>query len=282
MSDVGPIIPLSSGRSFGDKSPEELEAMLDALNMDGTLQDETVPVPEAPPEPASEPAVEAQADPVPETEPEPEEDEAALESEGERLKREKLEAKLELLEAHNSRLAGKLGFFEQQLKSVPRASEPYEPQTQEEMDRLGQLEQRFAQSEAVRTQTEVDQAVESAINALDTPEVVQTLSAEIAAVAPKYAEQLAAARTVGDPRLARQEATAIGRSVLAEARELHWENRHKALIEKRASTAGDSLKAKKAAAPSASGTVPAPQAKPKTFADLTPSEADAWLRANVR
>src|SRR6185436_4935217 len=171
----GPIFPVSSTKDFGDKTVDELDAIMNAIADGVPLPgEEPSPTPEAEPPAVTEEAYPPDEPPAPVAaeEPPPSTDEidlGASEKEGDRLAREALEAKLALLEAHNSRLAGKLGFFEQKLKSIPQASEPYEPQTQGEIDRLTSLEQRLAESEQRRASTEVSQAVEAAFAALDGP-----------------------------------------------------------------------------------------------------------------
>jgi hypothetical protein len=69
--------------------------------------------------------------------------------------------------------------------------------------------------------------------------------------------------------------------VKAEASQMKWESSHKSLVEKKASTAAAAVAAKKATTVSASGAVAAAPPKPKTYADMSVSELDAWLKANV-
>lgn len=241
---------------------------------------DAVPEPLPPVEETIDPPVEA-APPAAEPEPEPEIDLSASEKEGERIAREALQAKVALLEAHNSRLAGKIGFFEQKLNTIPQATEPYQPETQAEVDRLTSLEQRLDQEKAMRVRAEVSQAVNSAVAELDGTWSTE-LAPEIQAVVPKYADQIQAARDATDPALARQIATAVGLLVKADAMQMKWETTHKALVERKATTAPATAKAKQAAAASGAGSVPTPAPKQVSFADMTAAEADAWLRENVR
>lgn len=281
MSD-GAVIHVPSGREFGDKSIEELEKMLDNMTPDGDIATEEPSEPVAPPDPEPLPVVPTvEAEPEPEPEVKPELDLADLEREGDRISREKLEAQLSLMMAHNSRLAGKLGFLEQKLNSVPAPSEPYEPQSSQDMDRLTLVEQRLASVEARRVQSEVSQAVAESIGRLDGP-WVQELAKEIASVAPKYADQMKAAQDSNDPELARQIATAVATVVKAEATQMKWQERHDSVISQRTAATADMAKAKKAQTPSGSGGVPSPPPQPKTTADMTAAEADAWLKENVR
>jgi len=282
MGDGGvPITVISSGRDFGGKTSEELEAIMDVLTSGNPLPEEPLPV--ATPEPIETPKEEAappEAPPEPPTV-EPEIDLSAVEKEGEKIAREKLEAQLDLVMAHNSRLAGKIGFLEQKLNSAPASSEPYEPQTQQEVDRLTQVEQRLNQAEERRTRSEVSQAIADALGRMDGPWTSE-LASEIAEVAPKYADQIKAANESTDPELARQIATAVATVVKAEASQMAWQTRHDSLVKQKEAATTDMAKAKKAQTPSGSGGVPPPQTKPKTIADMTSAEADAWLRENVR
>jgi hypothetical protein len=214
---------------------------------------------------------------VSELEPSVETDAAAIEAEGERIERERLQAALALQQAHSSRLAGEIGHLRKQLEAIPKASEPFEPQSPEEMDRLSRLEQAFSDSEARRGRIEVAQAVESAISVLDVADVVGPIQAEISQVAPKYKEQFEAARQVTDPGLARQMADAIGRSVIADAKELAWTNRRKTLLEKQAAQAKDLVARKKAATVSGSGTTSTSRPAPKTYDQMTSEELDAEM-----
>jgi hypothetical protein len=218
--------------------------------------------------------------PAGEPEPPPAEvevDLAAVDAEGERIKREKMEADLAFQKAHASRLAGEIGYLREQLKSVPRtASDSYEPSTPEEQDRLSRLEHAFLESENRRTQLEVAQAAESALNALDVPELT-SIQAEIGEVVTKYREQFASVKEVNDPALARQLADAIGRSVIADAKELAWTNRRKALEEKRTVQQTALAARKKASAVSGGGATPGPRPAPKTYDQMTAAELDAEM-----
>ena len=274
MSEVV-VVPTSSG--FGDKSVDELNELLDAMT---PVESQFQPA-EAPVEP--EPTPEAPAEPEPEAEPEPvpEVDLAASEREGERLRSEKLEAALALQQAHASRLAGEIGYLKQKIESGLRASEPYEPQSQAELDRLSLLEQRLEKSENERLSNQVSQAVSESIGSLDGP-WVQELKDEIAVVGPKYADQLRAASETTDPALARQLATGVAMMVKAEATQMRWEKNHEAMKVQKQAASADLARAKKAQAPSGSGGVPSPPPKQKTIADMSASEADQWLKANFR
>ena len=255
------------------------EAELDALFAKGEgFASEPTPEPVAPePTPEPEPTpVEPEPSAEPITEPEPEPAVEPVDEEA-KIKQEQFEAKLRLQEAHASRMAGEIGFLREQLKSRPLPSEPYEPQSEADIDRLTQLERRFQESEAHRTQIEVAQAVESAVNALDVAEVIQSIQAEITAVAPKYAEQLNAARQVSDPVLARQLADAVCRSVIADAKEMAWTNRRKSLEEKKAVQARELTARKKSATVSGGGAVSATRPAAKPYDEMTPSELDAEM-----
>lgn len=276
-----PVTVVPTTRDFGGKTTEELEALLDNLTPDGDIPPD--PAPEPPVEPVvpePEPEPPAPVEP-PAPEPEPEVDLAAHEREGERIKREALEAKVAFQEAHSARLAGEIGYLRKQLSSPPSASEPYQPQSQQEVDRLAELERRFAESESSRISAQVSQAVDASIGSLDGP-WVQDLAKEIQQVAPKYADQIKAARETTDPVLARQLATGVALMVKAEATQMRWETQHADMVGRKEASTAANAKAKKAAAPSASGGVPAPPPKQRSYADMTAAEADAWLRENVR
>ena len=271
--------PLLDG--MDDATIENLLNQIDPSNPDKPLE---LPVPvDAVPEPPPpvEPIEVAPVEATPEPEPEPEIDLAASEREGKRIADEALQAKIALLEAHNSRLAGKIGFFEQKLKSIPQATEPYQPESQVEIDRLSAVEQRLEQAETIRVRSEVSQAVNAAVAALDGPWSAE-LAAEIQVIAPKYADQIQAANESTDPALARQIATAVGLMVKAEATKMKWEASHKDLETRKAASVSATASAKRAAAVSGAGSVAAPPPKPVSFADMTADEADAWLKANVR
>ena len=160
-------------------------------------------------------------------------------------------------------------------------AEPFQPESEAELDRLSTLERRVQESETQRIKAEVQAAINQSIAALQTPDL-DPLMPFINQVAPNYRQQIEAAHESNDPALARQIAEAVGRSVIADAKELAWEARHKELLERKAATVADMKKAKQAATISASGAVPAAPPKPKTFADMTAEEADKWLRENVR
>jgi len=278
MSETVPATVVPGSKEFGSMSNEELEAVLDGLVGAEPTSAPQPSEPESPEEPAQpEPAPESPSEPVPSSD---EIDLTAFEREGDKLAREKLEAQLALVMAHNSRLAGKLGFLEQKLNSAPVSSEPYEPQTQQDVDRLTLLEQRLAASESKRNQAEVSQAIAESVGRLDGP-WVQDLAAEIAQVAPKYADQIRAAQESNDPELARQIAMAVATVVKAEATQMKWAVRHESMVKQKEAATVDMARAKKAQTPSGSGGVPPPQARPKTFADMNVKDLDDWLKTNV-
>ena len=265
---------------YSKMSEDELNELL--VSGGGVVED----VPEKEAEPSPTPAVpeeivppveEEKVAPQEPTEPDERDELATLEAQEERVKRERLEAQLQLQMAHNSRLAGKLGFLENQVKSISRTSEPYEPQSQVEVDRLSALEARLEQSEALSSKSEVSQAVERAVSALDGPWVVE-LAAEIAEIAPRYVEQLKAAQETSDPDLARQIASAVALTIKAEAQELAWSNRKKSLIEKRSSQVQELSAKKKAATISGGGGTSVPRPAPKTYDQMTPDELEAEMQ----
>ena len=279
MSDASPTTIITGNKEFGSMTNEELEAVLNGLTgeeVPAVIASELEPEPPEPETPVSVPD-----EPIPPPAPESgEADLSASEREGDKIAREKLEAQLALVMAHNSRLAGKLGFLEQKLNSAPVPSEPYEPQTQQDVDRLTLLEQRLAASESKRNQAEVSQAIADSVGKLDGP-WVQDLAAEIAQVAPKYADQIRAAQECNDPELARQISTAVATVVKAEATQMKWAARHEYMVKQKEAATVDMARAKKSQTPSGSGGVPPPQARPKTFADMNAKELDDWLRTNV-
>lgn len=280
MADPNPV------QSYDGLSEAELDALFSKgegfLKPEGEKPIEPPAPPPAPPEPEPEPEAAKPVEPeMPPVEEPPavevEDDFAAMDAEGERLKRERIEADLAFQKAHASRLAGEIGYLREQLKSAPRtASESYEPQTQDEQDRLTRLENAFLDSEKRRTQLEVAQAADAAVSALDVPEL-SSLKAELAEVVPKYREQFASAREVNDPQLARQLADAIGRSVIADAKELAWTNRRKVLEEKRTVQQAALTARKKSAAVSGGSATSASRPAPKTYDQMTPEELDAEM-----
>lgn len=275
------ITVVSDGKGIGDLSNDELEKILDAVLPDGSIPaPEPTPSP-APEPPPAEPEPEATPEATPESEPDIEAEAAAHAAEGERIRNEKLQADLEFQRAHASRLAGEIGHLRKQIETIQRPSEPYEPQSEAELDRLSQLEARLERSESERLRAEVAQAVESAINALDSPSIAD-IDSQLAEVIPKYKGEFEAAQAMQDPNMARQMATAVGRSIIAEAMELKWQQDHAKFAEMKAASTAGNAKAKKDAAPSASGAVPPPAQKPKTIADWSPSELDAWMKENLR
>lgn len=280
MPEVTIVSGSPDGKLFDGKTTEELDKLLDEFSATGSMTIEEAPPVETPPSESPDEAKEPGSQVEQETKPEPEIDLAASEREGDRISREKLEAQLTLLMAHNSRLAGKLGFLEQKLNSDPVASEPYEPQTQQEVDRLTVLERRLAESESKRNQAEVSQAIAESIGKLDGA-WVQDLATEIAVVAPKYADQIKAAQESNDPELARQIATAVATVVKAEATQMKWAARHESMVAQKTAATADMAKAKKAQTPSGSGGVPPPPPKQKEPGSMTADEADKWLRENV-
>lgn len=268
------------------------DAELEAALADNAAQPEVLSDtrPTAPPEPPR-PEPEAKAEPEPEPEPEPEvakdaekpleDDEVDLKaSDDERtaIEREKWNAEKALLSAHSSRLAGEVGFLRKELEAVrQRPTEPYQPESPEDENRLVRMERELQAERTARIRSEVAQAVKESIAGLDAPDL-NVVQAEISLVAPKYREQFTAALESQDPALARQIAEAVGRSVIADAKELAWTNRRKALEEKKAAQADAMRARKKAAAVSGGGAASAARpATQKSYEEMTQAELDAEM-----
>lgn len=281
MSDA-PTTIVSNSPNFGSKSPEELDAILNAILPDGSLPAEVINPEPAAPEPEKTEAApeEPEAEPEPEPEPEPEVDLLALEKERDRYERDELRAKLAEQQAHSSRLAGEIGFLKEKIQRGLTSTEPM-PDSEEDLDRLSRLERALEQSEERRNRSEVSQAVDGVVARLDGP-WVEDLKDEIAAIIPAYAERLQAAHGASTPELGAELATNILSAMQAEAGRMNVQKRYEAAVAKRQAATADMAKAKKAAAPSASGTVPTPAPKPKTISDMSGAEADAWLREHFR
>lgn len=277
-----------SGVDYSKMSEAEIDAALAA----NAAEPQVIADTPAPPQPkAEEPAPKETAppaeEPPPQEEPVPSEPEEAppstdeidlkaVEEEGQKIEREKWQAQLALQQAHSSRLAGELGFLRKQLESRPTATEHYQPESPEEENRLVRVERELQAEKSARIRGEVAQAIREGILALDAPEL-QTIQKELAEAAPKYREQLTAASEMTDPATARQIAEAVGRSMIADAKELAWSNRRKALEEKKASQTEALRARKRAASVSGGGAASTARPAPKTYEQMTDAELAAEM-----
>jgi len=272
---------------FEDKSIEELEAILDTTQEDGSV---TMPTPEPAPVAAEAPPEEAAA-PEPTPEPEPTEDEQL----DYRALAEKLQTDLEKLQQHNARLAGKLGYIESRkaAASVGEASEPeYDPDPHagdpswgesfdERVTRIEQELEASKQAEAQRMQAQlqqIDQRVAQHATRLMAP-----IDADIRqTVFQAHADEIAEVDRYSDPQERETAALEIIQRASLEAQTFQMgRNQERAAAAKTASTAANH-RAKMAQTPSGSGGVPSPPPQPKSVREMSGAEADAWLRENVR
>ena len=236
-------------------------------------------------------AEEEAAAPEPTPEPEPTEDEQL----DYRALAEKLQSDIEKLQAHNSRLAGKVGYLESRKAAAPvgDAAEPeYNPDPHagdpdwgesydERISRIEQEMEASKQAEAQRMQAQlqqIDQRVAQHATRLMAPidpDIRQT-------VFQAHADEISAIENYTDPQERETAALEIIQRASLEAQTFQMgRNQERAAAAKQASTAANH-RAKMAQTPSGSGGVPQPPPRPKGPGEMTAQEADQWMRENVR
>lgn len=263
-----------------------------ADDLDATQAGESVPVEAEPLAPVAVTATEVAAA-APEAEPEPLD--VAAELARERLEREKLSAKLELQQAHNSRLAGEIGFLKNKKPAHARPEPSDEPDAYaldgrseppeanaDVRERLERLEGRIA-SEAVQEATQ--EAVLSAMNDLtssvkDDKERAE-LDRHIKALTPRYAKDWKAAVGATDPEIAGALARGTIMNIIADAKIARLDETRDAARQERANAATALRRSKLSAAPTRTTGAPSQASRPraKTPDDMTEQEADAALAA---
>lgn len=235
-------------------------------------EDEPTEEPKEEPEPEPTPEPEPEA-PAAEAPPEPEPDLSELEKQERELKERRLLEQLELLQAHNSRLAGKLGFLENKLKEVKPAAEPEyrpDPEAEPEVERLKRefqtlREEREAEKRAQALAEEAAAARARYAESKYTPE-------EIAAAAEKFAPMWQEALDAADTNSARELARAVMARVSTEIETTRLAAKIKAARELKATSESKRAEVKKAATISGSGAAPTPPSRPKRPDEMTPDE----------
>jgi len=285
---------------LADRSNEELEALLETAQPDGTI---TMPTPELVPEagpveaeaPVEEVAAPEEAAPV-----EQPEEQAAPEPEP-NVEDETWRKRYEKAQAHAARLAGKLGYAEQRLKAMsgqaPADSVPADD-TSDAMYGDGdasvlaiQLEElRLAREEDQRRLALLEDQTDARLRAQADARAAERARQLFVAVdddvknevLQAHADEIREIEQVSDPERRGALAMEIVHRMSSEAN-IFQSNRNaeRAQVQRTAATA-DLARAKKAQAPSGSGGVPSPPPAPKSYADMSVSEADAWLKENVR
>jgi hypothetical protein len=245
------------------------------------------PAPETPEEkPQSEPETQEleKKEEVPETpevqpteESDPEADTEAelrsLEQKERELREKRLQEQLDLMQAHNSRLAGEIGFLKGRLKdrpTRPEREETPEIESEPELDRLRSEiykinEERSAEKRANAIAEEAAVWRARYTEAKYTPE-------EVSAAAEKYSKLWQEALDSSDVNSAREIARAVMARVSTEIEERRLENALKAAREKKAESEKRRTETKKSASISATGAIPTPPKKEKTPEDMTPEE----------
>lgn len=254
--------------SLDDMTDAEIEAALDnppdAPQPDVAEDDDyEEPVREAPPaEARQEVAPQAQDAPKVESAPAQEQDPLALE-------RERMRAEFELekakLQAHNSRLAARLGNLEKK-SAQPSAPDPYEADASE-VDRFSRLEKRVEEQEQERQAEARGRAIQEGVGEVrGRPDFAAFFSdpsnlTYIQKAGEKFASDWQEALDAPDATTARLLAKAVTASVVAEARALQQEAFRSSAKSRSAEQISKLRGEKRAQAPAAS--VPSAVARPK-------------------
>lgn len=289
---------------FDDKSINELDAILDTITPDGNISTggPSAPPPAPLPENPADVLAPVQADaPAAEEAPPAEPKPVEAEPVDYRALVETREKELAEARAHNSRLAGKIGYQERLLKAqgrspaeVPAADAPgaeFADTPENIADRVQRLEEEaevLRRNDAAREEelaqrdreriAQIDQAAaaraKQLLVAVD-DDVTQTVIAG-------HADEIREIEEVRDPSRRESLAMELVYRMSSEAHVFQQSRNHERMtVQKTASTAANH-KAKQAAFVSGSGSVAAAPPKPRTAADLTIDECDRWLREHVR
>lgn len=279
-------------KPLDEMEPEELEAIMRnqaLLNQEPEPEavpeppaaPESVPEPQQAPEPVQEPAAPMEA---PETPQEP--TLAEIEKRQNDLRIKTLEDELALRQAHMSRLAGKLGFLEQKLRTVQSApaTEPQAPEWPGVSDpRVASLHQELERIKQERQEELRDRAIAAEIASFQmqyreakyTPE-------EINAAAAKYTPLYEEAQSSETPETARE----MMRAVLARTATEIESRRLQAMIasakEKSAQSRTQLTEAKRQAGISGSGAGAPPPTPPKPLSERSVDELERMLAEMTR
>jgi hypothetical protein len=264
---------------------EQLEQALFNAGM-GLPAEEIIPEEtkeEAPePPPAEEPAQEAVEEPTP-TEEAPQEVEDKEQSymkeilDQWQLEKKALEAKLDLAQAHASRLAGEIGYLK---KHSGVRSEPMRPDTEsleEPTTSDGETLSRLERIESEIRRRDREAAIAAEVASMRGPDH-EKMAEEIKVTAEKYAPDWQAALETEDPEAARLMVRRVLNAVLAEAEILRSTKEREARQIQKAEQMASQKEAKKKAVPSASGSTPPPKPKPKTIEEMSDKELEEAMK----
>lgn len=279
----------SEPKTPNEMSKDELAGVIESMGQEAH-EPSPLEVTDIEPEPdleaeQSEEVVEEQEAEAAEVEPEEEGGEEAVEPTkdfdlGElenRLRQSEEQAFRAKMEAHNSRLAGQIGYLKDQLKRAqPEGRDPYGDDAPSE---VSQLRAELAELRAERQAGGNSQAVAAAIQ----HETAQFISewddsddfqAEMAAVIPKYAERFNRSMQAGSDEEARANAREVLAYVQRDAMRLKISSAKKAAAERNKANSKAMRNKKKvsASASSASRANTAPRKSPKTPATATKEE----------
>jgi len=249
-------------KTLVDYSIEELEKMLDDpssiqktipdVPSQPTITDEPEPVTDVPAPVPAVPVEPIKEEPIP-VEPAP--DPSLMEAENSRLDEERRDAVIAKLEAHNSRLAGKIGELQ---KSQRQAGTSY-PEIAADDERLIDLQRAVQEMKDSQRLEARSRAISEEVNSvLAKPYLKGVESPLLAAATQKFEAAWNEAIAEDDPDLARLNARTVLLSVAAEARRLQLDKVVGAAKERMAEQTRVATSAKLKASVSASGSAPQP------------------------
>jgi hypothetical protein len=261
-------------------SDEQIEAALRGAVPDPFTEGlaEETPAAEVPVEaPVEEPAVEtAPVAEVPVEEP-PVPTEAEIEAEARKLEMEKLQARLDMQQAHSARLAGELGYLRKQATATPAEAAPAF-ETESDPGLVSRVEALEKGKNADARDSAVASVVADFRGRPDVFAVIQ--SPEFRTASEKYAAEWQQALDAPDPTSARLLASAVIGNAVAEAREIQFQAR-RVEAEKRRADQSAVLRQRKLAAAPPSNTAPTTRPVSKAPHQLPDKELDAYIDARL-
>ena len=254
----------------------QLEALLAGLPPPGSPPPQEAVPEEEPPAPVEDAPVAPAVEEPPAEPAEPEVDPIQDFRQQWDAERRALEAKIELQMAHNSRLAGELGFLKNQPPPRPEPDRPDafdgqpDPRADEALSRLDKLEA------DVRNRNRwdgINQEI-AVVRQLD----LDAIKDDLPIAAQKFQSDIQILQDTVDPEAARLMTRRVLNAVIAEAERMKDGRDRQARIEKRAATVTDMAKVKKIGTISASGGTPAPPSKAKATSEMSVKELDSLLK----
>lgn len=271
------VAPKPQKESLPDDIPDDIRELIEARR--GGTKEEDGPPPSGenePAPPASSSSGEAETAAM---------SEADIDRETLRVELERRDAALKLQQAHGSRLAGQIGYLQQELEKMKQSPSRAEMSDldSDDVSVVERLQREVASIRESKVAEDVDRAIAEATSVLSSnPDLQGFEKSEYEALLTPYAQYWQDALASKDPATARLLASAVSANLVADAKVLRLKKQAEAIRAKKTVQVEETRNRKLASGVVKSST-PSPSKRPaKSFEELSEADQDRILDAILR